>query len=75
MSTTRALVLREINGPFSLETISVDTIRSDEALVEIHAVGICHTDFSCATGILPATAPAVLGHEGWFALLLSLETA
>ncbi|KAF3395105.1 Aryl-alcohol dehydrogenase [Talaromyces pinophilus] len=64
MSTTRALVLREINGPFSLERISVDTIRNDEALVEIHAVGLCHTDLSCANGTLPASAPAVLGHEG-----------
>ncbi|RGP71715.1 alcohol dehydrogenase [Fusarium longipes] len=64
MSTTTALVLREINGPFSLEQISVDKIQSDEALVEIHATGICHTDLSCANGTLPASAPAVFGHEG-----------
>ncbi|KAF5604283.1 alcohol dehydrogenase [Fusarium pseudocircinatum] len=64
MSTTTALLLREINGPFSLEQISLDAIRNDEALVEIHATGICHTDLSCANGTLPASAPAVLGHEG-----------
>ncbi|KAJ6057000.1 alcohol dehydrogenase [Penicillium canescens] len=64
MLTTTALVLREIDGPFSLEEIFVETIRNDEALVEIHATGLCHTDLSCANGTLPATAPAVLGHEG-----------
>ncbi|KAH6994701.1 alcohol dehydrogenase [Fusarium venenatum] len=64
MSTTTGLVLRDIGGPFTLEQISLGTIRNDEALVEIHATGICHTDLSCANGTLPATAPAVLGHEG-----------
>jgi Zn-dependent alcohol dehydrogenase len=64
MSTTHALALREINGPFSLERISLDVIRNDKALVEIHATGLCHTDLSCANGTLPASVPAVLGHEG-----------
>lgn len=61
---TTALVLGEINGPFALETIKLDALRPDEALVEIHATGICHTDLSCATGILPAQVPAVFEHEG-----------
>ncbi|KAH7152684.1 alcohol dehydrogenase [Dactylonectria macrodidyma] len=64
MKSTTALVLNEISGPFSLEQIGVDNIRHDEALVEIHATGLCHTDLSCANGTLPASAPAVLGHEG-----------
>ncbi|KAK7419073.1 hypothetical protein QQX98_003575 [Neonectria punicea] len=64
MTTTTALVLKEIKGPFSLEQVTVDNIRDDEALVEIHATGLCHTDLSCAEGTLPASAPAVLGHEG-----------
>jgi Zn-dependent alcohol dehydrogenase len=61
---TTALVLREVNGPFTLETIKVDTLKPHEALIEIQAVGLCHTDLSCATGILPAVTPAVFGHEG-----------
>jgi len=61
---TTALVLREINGPFALESIKLDALRPDEALIEIHAVGVCHTDLSCATGVLPAQVPAVFGHEG-----------
>lgn len=64
MTTSTALVLNEINGPFSFETIRLDPLRPTEALVEIHASGICHTDLSCAEGSLPAKTPAVLGHEG-----------
>lgn len=70
MLTTEALVLKEINGPFSLEEVLVHDINDDEALIEIHATGICHTDLSCANGTLPASAPAVLGHEGNFDILI-----
>ncbi len=63
-TTTTALVLNEIKGPFALSEVSVGPISDDEALVEIHATGICHTDLSCADGTLPASAPAVFGHEG-----------
>ena len=62
--TTTALVVSELHGPFELKEICLDEIQHDEALVEIHASGICHTDLSCANGTLPCTAPAVLGHEG-----------
>lgn len=64
MTSSTALVLGEIGGPFSLEQVKVDKIQDDEALIEIVATGICHTDLSCAEGTLPASAPAVLGHEG-----------
>jgi Zn-dependent alcohol dehydrogenase len=61
---TTALVVREAKEPFKLETIKLDALRPDEALVEIHASGICHTDLTCAAGILPAQFPKVFGHEG-----------
>lgn len=61
---TTAIVLKEINGPFALETIKLNALQPDEALVEIHATGICHTDLSCASGVIPAQTPAVFGHEG-----------
>ena len=61
---TTALVVKETKGPFTLETIKLDALRPDEALVEIHATGVCHTDLSCAGGVLPAQFPAVFGHEG-----------
>ncbi|KAG6242318.1 hypothetical protein E4U25_004241 [Claviceps purpurea] len=61
---TEALVLHQIKGSFSFETIRLDALRPTEALVQIHASGICHTDLSIADGTITATAPAVLGHEG-----------
>lgn len=73
MATTTALVLSEINAPFSFETVRLDALRPDEALVEIHASGICHTDLSCADGTLPAFAPAVFGHEGTRASICQLR--
>lgn len=62
--TTTALVLTEINGPFELREVQLNSINPDEALVEIHATGLCHTDLSCADGTLPGAPGAVLGHEG-----------
>ncbi|MEO5875653.1 MAG: alcohol dehydrogenase catalytic domain-containing protein [Streptosporangiaceae bacterium] len=34
-----------------------------EVRVRIKAAGICHSDISALSGILPTTVPAVLGHE------------
>ncbi|KAL3474417.1 chaperonin 10-like protein [Aspergillus californicus] len=56
--TTQALVSREVNVPPKLEEITLDALRDDEVLVEIHATGICHTDFSCMNGTLPAAFPS-----------------
>lgn len=65
-TTTEALVQHQINGPLVLQTVKLDNLKDDEALVEIHATGICHTDITCMNGTLPAGAPNVLGHEGGF---------
>ncbi|CAI4215872.1 unnamed protein product [Parascedosporium putredinis] len=64
MSRTTALVLSEVNGPFELRDIKLDALLPDEALIEIHATGICHTDISFANGTMPCEDGAVLGHEG-----------
>lgn len=61
---TTALVVSKPDGTFSYETIKLGKLKPDEALVEIHASGICHTDLSCASGKLPAPMPSVFGHEG-----------
>ncbi|CAD0099840.1 unnamed protein product, partial [Aureobasidium mustum] len=60
----RALIVRELGGPFTFENVIVDDIRSDEALVKIEASGICRTDLHCAAGHRPVQTPAVFGHEG-----------
>ncbi len=59
-----AALVREPNGPFQIENITIDAPRSDEILVRIKAVGICHTDIVFASGALGSPFPAVLGHEG-----------
>ena len=62
--TSRALVAPSLHGPFELHTVQLDDLRPDEALVEIHAVGICHADLACLHGKLPVKFPNVFGHEG-----------
>ncbi|KAH6871501.1 chaperonin 10-like protein, partial [Thelonectria olida] len=62
--TTTALVAPKLDGCFELQEICLDSLQPEEALVEIHASGICHTDISCASGKLPCAPNAVLGHEG-----------
>ncbi|KAL2192655.1 chaperonin 10-like protein [Corynascus similis CBS 632.67] len=61
---TTALVVPELNGKFEMREVYLDDIRPDEVLVEIHASGLCHTDLSSASGVLPCEPNAVLGHEG-----------
>jgi hypothetical protein len=62
----RALIVRELGGPFTFEDIIVDDIRPGEALVKIEASGICRTDLHCVAGHRPVQVPAVFGHEGSF---------
>ncbi|CAK7226335.1 hypothetical protein SBRCBS47491_006195 [Sporothrix bragantina] len=62
--TTTALVVPELNGKFQLQQVSLEALQPDEALIEIHASGVCHTDLNCALGRLPCEPNAVLGHEG-----------
>lgn len=62
--TTEALVVKELKGKPVLETIHLGALQPSEALVEIEATGICHTDLSLYDGTIPAEFPNVLGHEG-----------
>ena len=63
-TTTEALLVKELHASPVLESVQIGELRPDEALVEIHAAGICHTDISCIKGVIPAEFPAVFGHEG-----------
>lgn len=49
---------------FVKEEIILDEIESDEVLVKIKAVGICHTDIASTKSIYPFSYPVLLGHEG-----------
>ena len=64
MRTITAAVTEQRGAPFVLETLEVGELRPDEVLVDVAAVGICHTDLICRDQWLPVPLPAVLGHEG-----------
>ena len=62
---TRAAVAAKAGKPLSIETVRLDGPKAGEALVEIKATGICHTDAYTLSGADPeGLFPAILGHEG-----------
>ncbi|WP_145909378.1 NAD(P)-dependent alcohol dehydrogenase [Kitasatospora viridis] len=63
-ATATAAVARAPGQEFAIERIQVDRPRPHEVLVELEAVGICHTDLSVRAGHTPFPLPGVLGHEG-----------
>ncbi len=62
----RAAVLRN-TGDDKLELVDdveVTDPGPGEVTIQIAATGVCHSDLSGMTGVIPQPAPAVLGHEG-----------
>ena len=58
--------LTDWGGPVTLADVPVPTPRGREVLVEVRAVGLCHSDLfvmSCPEGTLPYDLPLTLGHE------------
>jgi S-(hydroxymethyl)glutathione dehydrogenase / alcohol dehydrogenase len=65
MIESSAAVLHAPGEQLSVETVGLRPPRSGEALVEIAASGLCHTDTTAFDGSNPGCVyPAVLGHEG-----------
>jgi S-(hydroxymethyl)glutathione dehydrogenase/alcohol dehydrogenase len=60
----RAAVLREHGQPLRVEDVELPSIAPGQVRVRLAATGVCHSDLSVARGVIPATLPAVLGHEG-----------
>jgi S-(hydroxymethyl)glutathione dehydrogenase/alcohol dehydrogenase len=61
----RAAVLEEFGAPLSVQEVDLAEPKAGEALVRLHACGVCHTDLYTASGADPTGyAPCVLGHEG-----------
>ena len=60
----KAAVVFETGAPVRIEDIDLDPPRESEVLVRIVAAGVCHSDYSVATGVMPTKLPCVLGHEG-----------
>ncbi|MEZ2389119.1 NAD(P)-dependent alcohol dehydrogenase [bacterium RCC_150] len=61
---TVAATLSQLGKDFEIEDVVLDDPRAGEALVEVFASGICHTDAVAQHGGLPFPVPGVLGHEG-----------
>ena len=59
----KAAVLREINQPLSIETITLDKPAAGEVLVRTAAAGVCHSDFHFMNGSYETPLPSVMGHE------------
>ena len=61
----RAAVAFEAGKPLAIEDVELEGPRAGEALVEIKATGVCHTDEFTLSGRDPeGLFPAILGHEG-----------
>ena len=61
----KAAIVLEATKPLSIETVQLEGPQEGEALVEIKATGVCHTDAYTLSGKDPeGLFPAILGHEG-----------
>lgn len=62
---TRAAVLNESPGKWSVEEVELDAPHHGEVLVKMVAAGLCHSDDHISTGDMPAAhLPFTAGHEG-----------
>jgi S-(hydroxymethyl)mycothiol dehydrogenase len=59
----RAVVAKAVKEPVSIETITVPDPGPGEAVVEIKACGVCHTDLHYREGGINDEFPFLLGHE------------
>jgi S-(hydroxymethyl)glutathione dehydrogenase / alcohol dehydrogenase len=61
----RAAVANRAGEPLEVTTVDLEGPKAGEALVEIKATGVCHTDAYTLSGADPeGLFPAILGHEG-----------
>jgi S-(hydroxymethyl)mycothiol dehydrogenase len=59
----RAVVALKQGAPVSVETVLVPDPGPGEALVRVHACGVCHTDLHYREGGISDDFPFLLGHE------------
>ena len=59
----KAVICRQWNQPVVVEEIELDSPGPNQVLIEIEAVGVCHSDLSATNGTMPLPPPVVLGHE------------
>jgi S-(hydroxymethyl)glutathione dehydrogenase / alcohol dehydrogenase len=57
-------VLERAGAPLRLTELELAAPGPGEALVRLHASGVCHSDLNAIDGTAETRCPAVLGHEG-----------
>jgi S-(hydroxymethyl)glutathione dehydrogenase/alcohol dehydrogenase len=61
----KAAVAHKAGAPLVIETVEVEGPKAGEALIEIKATGVCHTDEFTLSGADPeGLFPSIMGHEG-----------
>ena len=63
MQQVQGVVARAKGEPVSIETINVPDPGPGEALVQVQACGVCHTDLHYREGGINDDFPFLLGHE------------
>jgi len=73
---SRAAIVHDVGGPWSVEEFELDPPRAGEVLIEMAAAGLCHSDEHILNGDmsasnevmqsfgLPSMFPMIGGHEG-----------
>lgn len=67
---SRAAIVREVGGAWSVEDFELDPPRTGEVLVQMAAAGLCHSDdhirngFMSPPGAPKSRPPTIGGHEG-----------
>ncbi|OKH85359.1 alcohol dehydrogenase [Mycobacterium sp. ST-F2] len=69
---SRAAIVREVGGDWSVEEFELDPPRAGEVLLQMAAAGLCHSDDHIRAGQLaapkgaavPSMPPTIGGHEG-----------
>jgi S-(hydroxymethyl)mycothiol dehydrogenase len=59
----RAVIARSVDAPVEVVTINVPAPGPGEAVVIVHACGVCHTDLHYRQGGINDEFPFLLGHE------------
>lgn len=59
-----AAVLPAVGAPVEVRQLDLAPPGPGEILVSLAASGVCHSDRSAQTGVIPVPTPIVLGHEG-----------
>jgi S-(hydroxymethyl)glutathione dehydrogenase/alcohol dehydrogenase len=60
----RAALLLAVDEPLVIETLTPEPLGPHDVRVQVDASGVCHSDLSIATGLVPMPPPVILGHEG-----------